>query len=259
MLGQRVGQETPVGIDELNDAPIFHHDRIGEEQQFLFHQLGQVVLEIGRIAFRVGSVPVEAIELQPLPDKPFEQTGRYPPIVEHAAHLLFEPLGIAEATLLGCLQQLAIRHAAPEEIRQARGQLVVIERTHGWQIRARGRVVVPEDHETRRHQYGLQRQADRRLKVFALLLRPVEQPVILLEVCGRGGTAKGACGELPKKCRHRLSLGHALRKRALLEPRNVVVQRPLIRRAQLGVVCEQVIQQPLAGAEVFFQQERRDR
>ena len=79
-------------------------------------------------------------------------------IGEHAVHLCSERLRRAEFAGLGQLDQCGIRHGAPEKIRQARGQLMIVERA------ALGGGGFHEVQEIRRGQNQRQRLAHGRLK-----------------------------------------------------------------------------------------------
>ena len=49
-------------------------------------------------------------------------------IVQHAAHLRVEVVPLTQRALPGVREQLVVGHAAPQEVRQPRGQLVIVQR-----------------------------------------------------------------------------------------------------------------------------------
>src|SRR6185503_11363908 len=91
-------------------------------------------------------------------------------IGEHAAHLLLEHGGLAQAIAARELEQLVVRDAAPKEEREPRRELVVVERIAA--LRRSGRVALEAEHELRARQDSLQPGLDTLLETaFRVALR----------------------------------------------------------------------------------------
>ena len=82
------------------------------------------------------------------------------------AHLAIEIVGFAQLAGAARREQLLVGHAAPEEVRQPRGQFVIVERADGLRVVAR-RVELDAEQKVRRDQHGLHTQRDGVAEVLA--------------------------------------------------------------------------------------------
>ena len=131
--------------------------------------------------------------LQPLPGEVSAELG-CARILEHPLHLRLE-VG-AQLAALRQAKQLVVRHRGPEQIRQPRGQGILVDIGEGgilWRFRVG---FLRAEQKTRRRQHGDHRLRDALLKVFVRLLvdqlgnvhKAVERFIV-------GGTAEGLADE----------------------------------------------------------------
>ena len=114
--------ECVVGVQQIDDAAILANDRREQHLGLAAERRPQVVVEIGRRRLHVGQLP----QIQPLTGKVGGQ-GFRPGVGEHPLHLLGEHGLIAQPPLARHIQEFVIRNAAPQEERQAGGQLEIAD------------------------------------------------------------------------------------------------------------------------------------
>ena len=179
MLRQPFVDEGIAPVDEVEDAPVLADHVLDEQLRLPAHREAEIVLEVGE-ARAIARDRFERAELQPLPAEVLGQRVR-PGIPQHAAHLRRQHHGIAQRARIGGPAQARVRHARPDEVRQARRELVL-----GDPVRrgARPERLIPLDaeEEIRRHQQ--RRDADREPLVerLLLLLRFFRQADVLVDL-----------------------------------------------------------------------------
>ena len=89
------------------------------------HREAQVVVEPGE-PLLVGRRRLQRADLQPLPAELLDQRAGLV-VLQHAPHLALEHHGLPQLAPVGEPPQLRVGHARPEEIRQARRELVVAD------------------------------------------------------------------------------------------------------------------------------------
>ncbi len=127
--GQAMVQEGVVGGEEIGDGTVIANDGLKEELGFLLHVAAQFGSEFRELR-GIGLEAFEVARLEPLAAEVFDQSARFG-IEQHAVDLRVENFGIAEAVLRGELEELVVGQAAPQEIREARGELEIVEASAG--------------------------------------------------------------------------------------------------------------------------------
>ena len=100
---------------------------------------------------------LERPELQPLPAEVFDEPLDLP-VLQHALHLRIENLRPPQMATGRNLGQLVIGHARPQEVREARRQLVIVQIIRirdGRRGRPRWLVALDAEEKARRHEHGL--------------------------------------------------------------------------------------------------------
>ena len=95
-------------------------------------------------------------------------------IGEHAAHLPLENHRLVQLARDRHIQQLVVRDAAPQEERQARGEIQVAHAIDGTGSRAGG-ILFDAEEEMRAHQHGGERHLDAGVEVAIGTGLPVER------------------------------------------------------------------------------------
>ena len=94
-------------------------------------------------------------------------------ILEHPPDLGLEHVGLTQLALAGVVEQLVVGHAAPEEVRQPRGQLPVVD---GVRRASLGRLVdLDAEEEVRRREHRLQGELNARLEGVAVLVGRIDE------------------------------------------------------------------------------------
>ena len=101
----------------------------------LLHRRAQRLVEVGKHAL-VGRGDFQVAQLQPLAGEVLDQRLRLG-VGQHPLDLPLEVVALAQRAAPGQREQLVVGHAAPQEVRQPRGQLVVVERANGLRIAGR--------------------------------------------------------------------------------------------------------------------------
>ena len=262
MLGQRITEKAPVGIDEFENAAILHHDRVGEHQQLLRHLIAQVVLKVRGILVGVWLGAVESIELQPLHQEAEQQPVARAPVPDHAANLGVEHLLVAQLPLVGKLNECLVWKAAPEEVRQPSREFVVAEQLNVVRrsaSRFTTRSVVPQYQKVRRHQNRLERQPKRRFEILLLRLSLIEEFGIFFRLVRRYRSMKRTAREVSQEFRDELPLRLILRCWPLLQLQQAGIKRPLVGAGSARVHRDHLIEKDLGRAEVLLDKEGRDR
>ena len=122
MTRQALVEERIASVDEVEDAAIVADDGLDEELGLAPHRQPEVVLELRELV-AVAREGFERAELQPLAAEVLGERTRLR-IAQHPADLEREDLRVAQRPGVGGPPQLGVRHARPEEVRQARRQLV---------------------------------------------------------------------------------------------------------------------------------------
>ena len=146
-------------------------------------QGGRVVGKTLGVGLRGGG---EFIDAQPLAREIFREGAGFG-IKQHALHLRLEHGGLAEGAGVGHAEKLVVRHARPEEIREAAGEFVIADR----------RSVQPARHldaekEIRRDQHPAQGVAHGVVEALAARVGLGEKFEQQLDLRGLDGPAEGA-------------------------------------------------------------------
>ena len=138
---QPLVDERVVGRQQVEHAAVLAHRRCSKKQlRLALQRLPQVVVEVGELVLAGHHVP-QVAQMQPLPGEVADErrgarVGQHPPAPAARA-----TAGSVEAPLPRRRQQLVVRHAAPQEERQARSQLQVADAVRRSQRRpSAGRV-----------------------------------------------------------------------------------------------------------------------
>ena len=162
VLGQALVQERVVRLQQVEHAAVLAQDALEQQLRLLAEGLPQVVVEVGEQA-QVRGDRIQVAQVQPLAREVAHQALRAR-VGQHAADLPFEHLGLAQLAALGQVEQLVVRDAAPEEERQAGGELDVGDAV-GRVRRDAGRVRLDAEEELRVHQHRAQGHLDPRVEV----------------------------------------------------------------------------------------------
>src|SRR5262249_986150 len=130
--GQALVDEAEVGIDQVQDATVFPHDGLEEQLGLAEHGRAQLVVETGEDPGIWGDQG-EIAGREPLAGEAVYERRRLR-VIEHPPHLRLQ-VG-PQLALLGEAEQLVVRHAAPEEVRQPARQLVLVDRIRRLRLRA---------------------------------------------------------------------------------------------------------------------------
>ena len=123
--GQPLVDEGVIGVEELEHAPVLAEDRLAEPLGLLEHGLAERLVEVGE-QLRVGRDVLEAPGLEPLGGEVVHQ-GPGLLVAEHPADLLRQVVAPSQLAPGGQPEKLVVGHAAPEEVRQASGQLELVD------------------------------------------------------------------------------------------------------------------------------------
>ena len=136
---------------------------------------------------------LQVANLQPLAGEVLDEGTRLR-VLEHAPRLCFQHVRLLQVCLAGQLEQFLVGHAAPQEIRQPAGQFPVVDRLDGLGIVGPS-VDLDAEEEVRRHEHGLQGQADAGLEAVAVLLGHLDEAQQALHLVIGGRPAIGPAGE----------------------------------------------------------------
>src|SRR5207302_8895238 len=114
-----------VGVAEVKEAPILAGNVFEKHPRLSDHRDAQVIIERG-IEIKIRLMRLEAAELEPLSAKILDKAGDLR-ILEHSPDLGGDDFRPAQRSLLGGSKQILIRHAAPQKVGEARGQLKISE------------------------------------------------------------------------------------------------------------------------------------
>src|SRR5690606_7003934 len=168
-------------------------DAVEEQLDLDFERVAQILVE-GRVQLRVRVDGGEAAKTEPLEREVGDQ-GLRPGIGQHALDLSGVDLRVAEGALLRKLEQLVVRPAAPQEERQARRELDVVDRIDVPRLEIRARLRLDPIEELRAREDGHQPLLDARLEPAGLAARAVKRQQ-RLEVGVRDGPPECAAREL---------------------------------------------------------------
>ena len=136
---------------------------------------------------------------QPLAGEVLDEGGRLR-VGEHPAHLGVEVPTQLSPSRQG--EQLVVGHAAPEEVRQPRGQLVLADRVARSGLDP-GRVQLDAEQEVGPDEHPFEGQADAVLEPLALLLRPVVELQDAFDFLGPDRAAEGPARRTGRRSRGR--------------------------------------------------------
>ena len=168
MPRQPLVEERVIRRQQLRDPAVVLKLAADEQFGFLAERLAQVLVEL-REQIRIRDGIAQVAELQPLAGEVLDE-GLRARIAQHAAHLRLEHAAVAQRSLGGAVEQLVVRDAAPQEERQAGGELDVVDAVRRAGRGAR-RIQLDAEQEVGAHQHPLQRGLDARLETVR---RPIE-------------------------------------------------------------------------------------
>ena len=122
---QALVQEGEVGIDELADRPLLAQHGLEQHLGLGAHRGAQLVVEV-REALAVGLDALQRPQLQPLAGEVARQLAGAR-VAQHALRLCLEVARVAQLAGARRLEQLLVGHRAPQEVREARGELEAVE------------------------------------------------------------------------------------------------------------------------------------
>src|SRR5690606_40867768 len=105
--------ERVIGAQQLEHAAILEKNARDEELELLLEALAEVVIEF-RKHDRIGIDLRDAAHVEPLEREVRDERARLR-VFQHPPHLPREHAGLRKAPLLGKLEQLVVRDAAPQE------------------------------------------------------------------------------------------------------------------------------------------------
>ena len=150
VLRQPLVHEAEVGVQEVEDAAILAEDRLEEQLALADHARPQIVVEAGEL-LGIGRDVRQLPGRQPLAREVLDEGGRLR-VREHPPHLGIEVASQLSPARQG--KQLVVGHAAPEEVRQPRGQFVLVDRVARPGLGA-GRVQLDAEQEVGPDQHAL--------------------------------------------------------------------------------------------------------
>ena len=115
MLCEATVHIREIGVEKIQHAAVFPHDRFEKQQRFLLHGVSKSRVEI-RKDVRVGNQLVKHGQVQPLPRKVVDQCSRLR-IIEHPRDLTLQHIGVAKFATFGQTRKFFVRHAAPQKVR----------------------------------------------------------------------------------------------------------------------------------------------
>ena len=124
MLGQPLVEERVVGRQQVEHAAVLAQDA-RDEQLVSLRNAWRSASSNGRMT-RIRLDGLEVSQVEPLAGEVRHQRFGAR-IVEHAPHLLLEHRRVLQPALLGQVEQLLVRNAAPQEERQPRRELDVAD------------------------------------------------------------------------------------------------------------------------------------
>ena len=157
VAGQPVIQKRIIGVQELRHRLVLAQQVLKEQARFGFHGIAEIRTPIGEL-LGVGLDAVQVPRLEPLPGKIVGE-GRGARIGQETFDLSVQHSGRGELAGFGQREQLVVRHRAPEEIAQARGELEIGNPMHLGRIRSI-RVSLDTEQEMGGNQHRLNRQLD---------------------------------------------------------------------------------------------------
>ena len=119
--GEALVDHSEVAIDEVHEVEVFAH-HLGEKLGGLFLEVvfEEITLQPALI---FDHELIKFVEPEPLGHEPVVQGG-CPWVCKHAVDLFFEDSWFYQGPAGGESQELVVRHAAPQEVRKARGKVI---------------------------------------------------------------------------------------------------------------------------------------
>ncbi len=183
--------ERVVRRQQLADRPVLTHLAFEKQPRLLLERRPEVVVE-GREPRRVRPDARHVAQIEPLLEEVADQRVGAP-VREHAPHLPVEHGRLTQRAVRRDTQQLVVGDAAPQEERDARGEVEVADRVRRA-LRDAGRIGFEPEEELRLDQQPRQRRLNARVerRPGAALLEERDE---VLHFGGRGRAAIGAPGQ----------------------------------------------------------------
>ena len=181
--------EGVVGVEQIQHAAVLVQGAGQEQRGLLPERLDQVVVEVGE-RYRVAGHVLQVAQVQPLDGEVVDERPRAR-LGQHAPDLRLQHRRGGQRALLGRIEQRLVRDAAPEEERQARGDLHVAQavRLSGG---GTGGVAFHAQEEIGVDEHPLQRELDTGVEAAAVLPAAVEEAEQRVQVVRRHRPAVGA-------------------------------------------------------------------
>ena len=192
VLGQAAVEEGEVRVEQVAHAEIFREQLLQEQLGFRHHRLPQTLVVLG-IQPRIRGGGVYFAQPKRLAGEVLDETLAFR-VRQHAFHFRRQHARRREAAGRGLGEQRRVRHAAPEEIRKARGEGVFV------QLAAAGERRVEQ--KRRRGENGPQRHPQHIAEGFAGGQRRPCHGGVGFGFAGGQRAAKRPRGEVGDRCQH---------------------------------------------------------
>ena len=188
VLREPLIDEGVIGREQVQDAAVFVNDAAEEQLDLAPESFAQRAIEV-RKQVHDGLAGLHAANVQPLPREVFDERVRAR-VGDHPLDLLLEHLGVVQTTLRGKLDQLLVRDAAPEEEREARGELQIADPVRRPRRRP-GRLDLRSIDELRIREDALHHGLDAVIEAAAFFTSGLEEAHHRLDVGIGRGAAEG--------------------------------------------------------------------
>ena len=121
---QPLVHEGVVGRQQVQHAAVLAHHALEQQFRLAAERLAEVVVEVREVVLVRNRGP-QVPQLQPLPGEVSDQRLGAA-IGQHAAHLPLQHRRLPQLALRGHVHQLVVGDAAPQEEREARGELEIV-------------------------------------------------------------------------------------------------------------------------------------
>ena len=169
--GQCLVEKGVIAIDEIDGAPVLTDDTFEEQAGFVVHRPAHFGGHL-RKHRRIKDLAFQAADAKPLRAKPVKQSAGAT-VLQHSLGLRFENLWRMQRPAIREGHQLVVGHGGPQQIRQTRSELVVVQRND-----ARARVEFSSrgnEEELGRNEDALEHQVKRLLVTEAVLPSQLER------------------------------------------------------------------------------------
>ena len=207
-LRETLIHKREIRIQQFIDAPVLAHDRLEEHPRLLLHRIAQLAAELREFP-RIDLDLIQPADLQPLAGKIPHKRPRTP-VPQHPRHFTPQRVALRQLPLRREREERLIRQRRPQEIRQPRRHLIVIQIPHIARLQ-RIRVQLPSEKKSRRTKNRLHPHAHRLRERRLPRQRPVHQLPQPLQLRRRHRTPKRLRRKRPQQLPRHLPLRTRLR------------------------------------------------